>query len=66
MKIGIKHALPEVFLIFLSKVTLDEYTLLSQNEDGDTIVHEVCKNPNVGLDVLQKLLFKVRDSLQND
>ena len=53
LKIGICYALPEVFLAFLNcdKLDLTDDILLSQNGDGDTIVHQICKNPQIGLDV---------------
>lgn len=60
--LGIKYSPSKVFSKFLDKIKLDKSIIMFTSPiDGNTLLHKICKNSDVGIEVLQKVLFRIQE-----
>jgi hypothetical protein len=63
---GILHSEGDLVYFFLENVALPKELLLQIDVDGNSFLHLICKNPQIGIEVLQKLLLLIRNQFPAD
>lgn len=66
LTMGILHSEGDMVYSFLDNVALPRESLLQIDNDGNSLLHLVCKNPQIGIEVFQKLLLLVRSQFPAD
>ena len=66
LTMGILHSEGDMVYSFLDNVVLPKELLLQIDNDGNSLLHLVCKNPQIGIEVFQKLLLLVRSQFPAD
>ena len=66
LEVGIIHTSPEIFYFFLETVELQKEHLFYVDSAGNTLLHLICRNSDIGIDVLQKMLLLIRSHFPAD